>query len=496
MMIRRMNLSGLQSAVRAGLIATAALCSAMPAVADSNSYPLVELRQYTLHEGKRDVLIDLFEREFVESQETLGMKVIGTFTDLDRPNHFVWLRGFRGSAERKAGLTSFYGGRVWKAHNARANATMIDSDNVLLLRANVPGQFELSGSRPAYGASAPNGLIVATIYYLMIDPNKALTRFERQMQPRLKKAGIKPLAWFVTEMAPNNFPPLPVREGERVLVWFAAYEDEGTHAASKSSVDQAETSIAPFFQRAPETLRLKPTPRSLLRRASSAKMGSASDVSRHRPAELTEVAGVEIPQTPLAKHAASYVAAAEPDFLFNHSLRVFVFGALAMKARGAAFDPETAYVAALFHDLGLVPRVASAKNSFEIDGANLAEAFVLENGGTKEQARIAWNAVAMHDLGRTYQSRQSNEALLLGAGASADVNGPDSKVFSDATVADVLKDVPRLQFKERFMSAAADHCKRKPLSQIGWLDPLCREVVPREDRGSVQEGIAAAPFTE
>src|SRR5207248_9892330 len=39
--------------------------------------PIVELRQYTLHPGKRDVLIDLFEREFIETQEAVGSKVIG-----------------------------------------------------------------------------------------------------------------------------------------------------------------------------------------------------------------------------------------------------------------------------------------------------------------------------------------------------------------------------------------------------------------------------------
>ncbi len=60
-----------------------------------NCCPIVELRQYTLHPGKRDVLIDLFDREFVESQEALGMKVIGQFRDLDNPNRFVWLRGLR-----------------------------------------------------------------------------------------------------------------------------------------------------------------------------------------------------------------------------------------------------------------------------------------------------------------------------------------------------------------------------------------------------------------
>src|SRR5260221_1278098 len=72
--------------------------------------PVLELRQYTLHPGKRDVLIDLFDREFVESQEALGMKVIGQFRDLDNPNRFVWLRGFRDMPSRAQALKDFYGG--------------------------------------------------------------------------------------------------------------------------------------------------------------------------------------------------------------------------------------------------------------------------------------------------------------------------------------------------------------------------------------------------
>lgn len=38
---------------------------------------IIELRQYTLGHGKRDVMIELFEREFIESQETLGMTLVG-----------------------------------------------------------------------------------------------------------------------------------------------------------------------------------------------------------------------------------------------------------------------------------------------------------------------------------------------------------------------------------------------------------------------------------
>ena len=95
---------------------------------------LVELRQYTLHPYKRDVLIDLFEHEFVESQEALGIRLIGTFRDMANADRFVWLRGFKDMPNRADALQAFYSGPVWQAHRNAANATMIDSDNVLLLR--------------------------------------------------------------------------------------------------------------------------------------------------------------------------------------------------------------------------------------------------------------------------------------------------------------------------------------------------------------------------
>jgi quinol monooxygenase YgiN len=232
----------------------------------SGAFPIVELRQYTLHDDQRDALINLFEREFVESQEALGMKVVGTFRDLDRPNRFVWLRGFHDMDSRLAGLTAFYGGPVWQAHRDAANATMIDSDNVLLLRA--PGSsaaFKFASERPAIGEEEPSGLIVATIYHLNSSPTVALGVFETQIKPRLEEAGVYPLAWFVPETEPNNFPRLPVRQGERVFVWFARYSDEDDHARHAKMLKETVAVLAPSIAREPEVLRVKPTSRSLLR---------------------------------------------------------------------------------------------------------------------------------------------------------------------------------------------------------------------------------------
>ena len=81
-------------------------------------YPVVELRQYTLQPGQRDVLIDLFDREFVESQEAAGMAIVGQFRDLDDPDRFVWLRGFP-TCRPGPRAGRFYGGPAWQAHAPR-----------------------------------------------------------------------------------------------------------------------------------------------------------------------------------------------------------------------------------------------------------------------------------------------------------------------------------------------------------------------------------------
>ena len=131
---------------------------------------IVELRRYALRPGARETLIELFDREFVETQEEVGMHVLGQFRDLDDPDAFVWLRGFSDMPTRKRALEAFYGGPAWKQHAGAANATMIDVDNVLLLRPLSGLALETNG-RPAPGSTASRpGLFVVTIYPLTERP--------------------------------------------------------------------------------------------------------------------------------------------------------------------------------------------------------------------------------------------------------------------------------------------------------------------------------------
>lgn len=236
--------------------------------------PIVELRQYTTRPGERDVLIELFEREFIESQEILGAQVIGEFRDLDNPDLFFWLRGFADMSARAQALTEFYGGPTWKAHREAANATMVDSDNVLLLRpARSNSAFRLSPSaRPQRGTTAPAALIVATAYYLRAPPNDGfIDWFEQILRPQVEDAGATALASFITESTPNNFPRLPVREGENAFVWFACFADLDAYQQHLETLAQSpawrevSTQLAARLKYLPEVHRLAPAARSLLR---------------------------------------------------------------------------------------------------------------------------------------------------------------------------------------------------------------------------------------
>jgi hypothetical protein len=236
---------------------------------------VVEFRRYRLRPGARERLIDLFDREFVETQEATGMTVIGQFRDLDDPDSFAWLRGFSDMPSRAEALAAFYGGPVWANHRDEANGTMINSDNVLLLRPAFPdGGFALPerGADP-HAHEMPAGLVTATVCHLAPRTEEAFADlFARVLRPVLVAASANVLASFVTERSPNTFPRLPVREGETVFVWFSGFESVRAHeeylaalARSKAWSEEAEPEMDRRIWRRNEVSRLVPTARSLLR---------------------------------------------------------------------------------------------------------------------------------------------------------------------------------------------------------------------------------------
>jgi hypothetical protein len=230
-----------------------------PAIVTS---PIVELRQYTLHPGKRDTLMALFEKKFVAPQEALGIRLHGEFSDMNDPDRFVWLRGFGSMDERPGALEAFYGGPVWKENRTEANATMVDSDNVLLLQPADGEGFTLARKMTA--------TMVATIYLLQSPVDASFLRyFKERVVPVVTQAGAKPVAELKTLPAKNNFPKLPIREGENAFVWFAAFENDDAYRQAVDKLDSSsaframEQELRGKLTAAPQHLVLHPTQQAL-----------------------------------------------------------------------------------------------------------------------------------------------------------------------------------------------------------------------------------------
>jgi hypothetical protein len=224
----------------------------------------------------------------------------------------------------------------------------------------------------------------------------------------------------------------------------------------------------------------------------------AADASTSTGDYPSEVAGVRLPATEACKRAYRLCRRAAPDFLVNHSLRTYIFGALYVTHKRRGFNEEWAFVAAMFHDLGLLKEFSTPNTSFEVDGANRAESVARESGAPLVEARNIWNAIVMHDMDFAIAEHESPEAMVVAAGAGIDFDGhnPEGEIFTPAITRNVVSAIPRLQFKERFIALLADHCGRKLGVQNGtWLEGFCRahSNVPPD---GTEEAARSAPFNE
>jgi hypothetical protein len=235
---------------------------------------VVDLRQYTLLPGQRDALIDVFDEAFVEGQEAEGMHICGQFRDLDDPDRFVWLRGFTDLETRAKALNDFYYGPVWKARGSEANATMVDSDNALLLKPIElgPGFPALDAPRPPVGATEiPSSVVAGAVYHRRTVDDGFVEFFTDQLAPALTGTGAVLTATFETLVAENNFPALPLRD-DTVFVWLATFPSDAAYAEHRRRLDESrtwQTKLLPELTcrsiSAPQLLRLRPTARSQFR---------------------------------------------------------------------------------------------------------------------------------------------------------------------------------------------------------------------------------------
>lgn len=193
------------------------------------------------------------------------MLPIGSYRDLDDDDAFVWFRGFPRFENRAASLEAFYlHSGAWLSNRDAANDTLIDSDNVLLLRpAREHTGFDLRGvvrPSPSSDEEPRTFLWIGAMMLELPATDATVTAFERDALPRLPGA-----SYFVTEGRRNEFPRLPVREDEYAFVVCARCDTLEDIEHCKQVVNERfiPAIVEPIVT--VEHTRLRPTRRSLMR---------------------------------------------------------------------------------------------------------------------------------------------------------------------------------------------------------------------------------------
>ncbi|MFC8371414.1 MULTISPECIES: HD domain-containing protein [unclassified Streptomyces] len=181
------------------------------------------------------------------------------------------------------------------------------------------------------------------------------------------------------------------------------------------------------------------------------------------------IAGIAIPDTALVREAGALVRQAADDTLFHHSRRVFLWGVLKSAARGLEVDPELAYVGGLFHDLGLTDDYRTKDRRFELDGAEVAYAFLRDHGRSEEEARNVWLAIALHTTPEV-PLHLAPEVAVVTLGVETDVLGLGLDEITPEQRAEVVAVHPRPDFKRRILQAFYDGMSDRPRTTFGTMN--------------------------
>ena len=211
---------------------------------------------------------------------------------------------------------------------------------------------------------------------------------------------------------------------------------------------------------------------------------------------IETIAGIDIPDSALAREATELVRDAATPLIFDHSRRVFVWGSLRGRRDGIQADPELLYVGAMFHDLGLTDRYGRTDQRFEIDGADEARRFLLAHGLTAEHSDLVWNAIALHTTPEI-PLHMAPEVALVTRGVELDVLGLGYHGVTDEERAAVVAAHPRPDFKNRILEAFTEGIRTRPDTTFGNVKAdVLEHFVPGFVRGDFVEVIKNSDWPE
>ncbi|BBZ29710.1 phosphohydrolase [Mycolicibacterium madagascariense] len=181
------------------------------------------------------------------------------------------------------------------------------------------------------------------------------------------------------------------------------------------------------------------------------------------------IAGVSIPDSALATAATELIRDTTNELIFHHSRRVFLFGSLQSRQLDLVPDAELLYVAALFHDTGLVPPYRGTAQRFEMDGADAARNFLVAQGFSRAETDVVWTAIALHT---TPEVPYGMDAVIAAttAGVETDVLGLRLDAIAQADLDAVVTAHPRPNFKTEILQAFTHGFKDRPDTTFGTVN--------------------------
>jgi HD domain len=203
-----------------------------------------------------------------------------------------------------------------------------------------------------------------------------------------------------------------------------------------------------------------------------------------------------IPDSLLAKEATDILRQYSTDLLINHSIRVYLFAAEQGRQRNLRFDAELLYVAAAFHDLGLIKKFSSQNERFEVDGANAARQFLTAHNISEDQVQTVWEAIALHTT-PGIPPYMRPEVALLNSGVLLDVLGVGFDEFPAELREEIVARYPRINFKKGFIEEYFAGFAHKPETTYGTVNAaFCERFIPGFKSPNGVDVIAASPFPD
>jgi hypothetical protein len=207
------------------------------------------------------------------------------------------------------------------------------------------------------------------------------------------------------------------------------------------------------------------------------------------------LAGIVVPDTPIVTRAIDYAREHCEPYLFNHSMRSWLFSVALAQQKGAPHDPEVLAVATLLHDIGLT-EACNGPLRFEVEGANAARDFARAQGMVENHAQTIWDVVALNST-PSIALYKEGEVSLCTLGIGLDWGGFGYDQLSASQLATIVDAFPRLEMKQRF---TRDVCRIVATRPATTYDNFARDFgerfVPDYQRPSIVDFLLNSPFEE